>query len=111
MDHQIKEMLGRLNNPSVILSLVSQVVQILFLVGINVNQKTVLSVMTAACSIFVTLGVLSNPDTESSGYADDIYPCSATGKLEKHVTVAGELVCQEHGAVYTPKEQTPAAPQ
>lgn len=107
MNHiTLASMFNRLSHPTVIISLVSHVVQILVLAGVDVNQKAVLSIITAACSIFVTLGVLSNPDTENQGYGDDMLICSESGQLEKHVKVAGQLICQPHGKVYKPSEDT-----
>ncbi len=102
MKDQLVAYMGRLRKPSTLLSLVSQVVSILLLLGIHINQSAVMAVAAAVCSLMVTLGILSNPDTAKNGYGDDILTCSVSGKKEKHVLVNGQMVCQNCGTVYQP---------
>lgn len=84
---------SRIRKPSTIISLVSQVVALLLLVGYDLDKNIIVSVATVLCSILVTLGILSNPDTENKGYGDDIRPCSKEGKNTCHVKVNGQMVC------------------
>jgi uncharacterized membrane protein len=102
MKVQLKQFALRLRKPSTLLSLISQAVSILLLLGVHLDQTVIMGVAAAVCSILVTLGVLSNPDTAKKGYGDDMYPCSSTGELEKHVPVNGQMVCEKCGSVYTP---------
>lgn len=102
MKEQLMQMLHRLKKPSVLLSIVSQVVAVLLMLGFDVNEGMVMSVAVGISSVLVTLGILSNPDAHKSGYGDDILTCSASGNLEPHVMVNGQMVCANCGAVYNP---------
>lgn len=102
MRAQLLIIVKRLKNPSVILSIVSQIVTILLMVGIKVNQNVILAIATALCSIFVTLGIISDPDSTKLGYGDDILPCSITGEDQKHVLINGKMVCVKSGAEFVP---------
>lgn len=103
MREQLLQTLNRLKRPSVLLSIVSQVVTLLLLFGFDVNENLVMSVAAAGCSLLVTLGILSNPDTRKGSYGDDMLPCSRTGRLERHVLVNGKFVCAQCGAEYQAK--------
>lgn len=94
---QIKIILQRLKNPSVIMSIVSQIITILVLLNVNVDKQAVTGVVTAICTILVLLGILSNPDTNTKGYGDDMIQCDHCNKLTKHVLVNGKMVCSECG--------------
>lgn len=100
-----QNLVSRLKRPSTILSLIAQVVSILLLMGVNVNESLILSISAIACSILVALGILSNPDTETKGYGDDILHCSNDGKGTCHVKINGQMICKECGAVYTPRTE------
>ncbi|MDR1705155.1 MAG: hypothetical protein LBS19_10810 [Clostridiales bacterium] len=104
MKQQLMLFVTRLKKPSTLISLISQVVSILLLLGVHVDQNAIMSVAAAGCSVLVTMGVLSNPDTKKKGYGDDLLTCSKEGKLCKHVMVNGQMVCEDCGAVYTPPE-------
>jgi uncharacterized membrane protein len=106
MKEQLKQYAARLRKPSTLLSITSQIVSILLLLGVHLDQTAIMGVAAGVCSLLATLGILSNPDTENKGFGDDILHCSKDGRLEKHVTVNGQQVCQNCGTVYTP----PAAP-
>ena len=97
-----KILLNRLKKPSVVLSVTSQIVTILLLFGFNVNESLVLAIVTAACSILVTLGILSNPDTQNKTYGEDLLVCSSTGELAQHTQIGGQMVCNSSGAVHQP---------
>jgi uncharacterized membrane protein len=109
MKEQIMLYIGRLKKPSTIISLTSQVVSILLLLGVHINQTEVMGIAAAICSLLVTMGVLSNPDSNKKGYGDDLKICSNDGNLTKHVLVNGQMVCEECGAVYKePETEEPA---
>lgn len=110
MNPQLQLIIKRLKNPSVILSLVSQVITILLLIGVKINENTVMTVATAACSIFITLGIISNPDSTKVGYGDDILPCALTGENQQHVQINGKMVCVTSGAVYNPASEPAPKP-
>ncbi|MDR1754399.1 MAG: hypothetical protein LBR74_05770 [Eubacterium sp.] len=104
MNAQLKSFICRLRKPSTIISIISQVLSILLLLGIRVDQSLIMSIAAAGCSILVAFGILSNPDTVKKGFGDDIYPCSSTGDLEKHLMVNDQMVCQVCGSIYKPPE-------
>ncbi len=99
---QLMHFAERLRKPSTLLSMISQGVSILLMLGVKVDQSLIMTVATAGCSILVMLGILSNPDSQKKGYGDDILICSSTGEDEKHVKVNGQMVCEKCGAVYNP---------
>lgn len=103
---ELKTILQRLKNPSIILSVASQIVTILMLFHVQVNMNIVTGVITALCSIFVLLGIMSDPNTRNKGYGDDIKLCKNCGKSCAHTTIAGELVCTHCGAVYNEDDDT-----
>jgi uncharacterized membrane protein len=108
MKVQITQFCKRLNKPSTIISVVSQVVSTLLLLGVHVDQSMVMGVAAAGCSIMVTMGILNNPDTQKKGFGDDLLICSSSGKLEKHVMVNGQMVCEVCGSVYVPPDTAAA---
>lgn len=95
--HQLKVMLKRLQNPSVVMSIASQIITILLLFNIDINRSIVIGVVTAVCSILVLLGIMSNPDRQNGGFGEDIAHCEACDKRTVHVVVAGEMVCKNCG--------------
>ena len=99
---QMKIMLGRLKKPSVVLSVVSQILSLLLIFGVKIDENLVMQIAVILCSIFVTLGVMQNPDTQKKGYGDDILKCSRTGEMEPHVMVDNRMVCVNCGTEYTP---------
>ena len=54
--------LSRLKNPTVVLSIVSNLISLALLLGYKLDESLILSVVTIVCSVFVTLGIMSNPD-------------------------------------------------
>jgi len=92
--------LKRLRKPSVILSIVSQVSTLILLFGFNINENLIMSAAAIICSILVSLGILSNPDSKNKTYGDDMLVCAHSGKLEQHVMVDGKMVCKSCGAVH-----------
>lgn len=101
---QIKSFILRLKNPSVILSILSQIIALLLLFGFKINENIIMSVAAIACSILTTLGILSNPDTKNKGYGDDIITCSECGKSCVHCNVNGQMICSNCGTVCTSKQ-------
>lgn len=109
MNQQLKQFLKRLRKPSVIMSVVSQIITALLLLGFDVDKSLVMAIATIGCSILVTLGILSNPDSTKKGYTDNMLTCSNSGKKEKHIMINGQMVCTECGAVYDPSKDNKAA--
>lgn len=99
---QIKSIISRLKKPTVLLSIASQIVSLLLLLGFNINESMIMTVVTIGCSVLVTLGIMSNPDTKNTGYGDDLLVCSNSGQLEPHVMVNSQMVCKNCGAVFQP---------
>lgn len=95
------DILERLKHPSVVLSIVSQVVAILLLLNVNVDQTIVTGVVTAICSILVFMGIMSNPTTKNKWYGDDTLYCENCQKDSPHIPVGNSMVCTTCGAVYT----------
>ncbi|MCL2088205.1 MAG: hypothetical protein FWH14_01850 [Oscillospiraceae bacterium] len=96
----LKTMLERLKKPSCIISIISHMAAILIIMGVHLNLSAVTTVATLVCSILVTLGILSNPDTVNKGYGDDLFKCADEAVETQHVQVNGQMVCKDCGAVY-----------
>ena len=97
---KLKTIISRLQKPSTILSIVSQIISIVILLGVNVDVSEVTTITAIICSILVTMGILSNPDTVNGGYGDDILECGAEGLQTAHVQVNGKMLCKDCGAVH-----------
>ena len=95
--------LNRLKQPSVVLSLVSQITTLLLLFGFQIDPQQLMTFATIVCSILVTLGIMSNPDSNHKGYGDDILICPNCNKPTLHVAVKGKMVCKTCGT----EQQTP----
>ena len=96
----INSILKRLKNPSVLVSLSSYVITILLLTLTDISASSVAAITTAILSIFTLLGVISNPDTKTKGYGDDILICPKCGKAV-HVEIDGKMVCKGCGTANT----------
>lgn len=94
---QINIIIERLKKPTVIISLVSQVVGILILLDVNIDSEAITGITTSVTAILVTLGILSNPDTVNTGYGDDLAFCEGCGEEKQHVSIGGELYCSDCG--------------
>lgn len=94
---QIKVALARLKKPSVIISLVSEIVAVLVLLKINVDRNYIMAVVTAICGVLTTLGILSNPATEKKGFGEEIHYCESCKKDSVFVKVNGKMVCKDCG--------------
>ncbi len=92
--------LARLKKPSVIVSIISEIIAILMIFNVQVDVSAMESTLAAATSIFVTLGILSNPTTLNNGYKDDIRLCKNCGKMKRHVLVGGQLLCEDCGTKF-----------
>jgi|GEM_PF-904118 len=97
---QLEVILNRLKNPSVLLSILSQLVTLLLLFGVQLDEELVTGVATTVCSILVTLGILSNPDS-GAGYRDRMLKCEEDGRETPHVRVNGQWVCTSCGKVHS----------
>lgn len=98
--NQLRIILARLKKPSVVMSVVSQIIAILILAGFQANESMVMTVVTMICNILVTLGIMSNPDTNTRSYGDDLLVCTGCGVIRQHVKVNGRMLCSDCGAVY-----------
>ena len=67
----LKTILKRLKNPSVLISIASEIVVIFMLFNVGIDVNVVSGTLTAISSILVLLGILSNPDTVNKGYGED----------------------------------------
>jgi len=83
------QIISRLKNPTVILSITSHLVSFFILMGYKINEGTVMAGVTILCSILVTLGILSNPDYNT----DNKLPCAICKEKTYHVEVAGRKTC------------------
>lgn len=90
---QIKTFLARLKNPTVILSIVSEIILVLATLNINVDEQSINVVVTGVLAILVTLGIMSNPDTANKTYSDDILFCEQCNKDTVHAKIANDMVC------------------
>lgn len=104
MKEQLKEILKRLKKPSVILSITSHIITILVLLKVNVNVDAVTGIVTAITSIFILLGILSNPTSQNKGYGDDMLNCSKCNKKTIHSLVGNDLICSKCGNTYIKDE-------
>lgn len=95
----LKNALQRLADPTVLISVASQVVAVLVLLGVEIDVTLVTSVITAAFPILTLLGIVSGPDAKLQAYADDVAICPNCGKLTPHVYIAGKLTCRNCGQV------------
>lgn len=102
---QIKHALRMLKKPSVLISLISQLVTLLIALGLDINKSAVMAAAALLCSILACLGILSNPSAGKQGFGDDLLVCSRSGKVEPHTLVNGQMVCRKCGAVYDNPQQ------
>ncbi|MEG2000204.1 MAG: phage holin [Evtepia sp.] len=94
---QIKTILERLKNPSVLMSILAQITSLLILFQIHVDMNLVNGVMTAVSSILILLGILSDPNTQKKGYGDDIMTCADCGETGVHYKINGKMTCKNCG--------------
>ena len=95
---QFSLILKRLKKPSVVISIVSQILAILALLHVSVDVDAVHGITISVCTILALLGIMSNPETKAKGYGDDIQYCNACGKDTNFCEVNGKMVCSECGA-------------
>jgi len=88
-----KQILSRLKNPTVVLSIASNLIALFLLLGYKVNEGVVMSVVTITCAILVTLGIMSNPDYNT----DNMLYCPLDKARTYHVEVAGKKMCSVCG--------------
>lgn len=96
---QLKVIAKRLKRPSVIISIVSQVILLLILLHVEIDHDLAMAVTATISSILVTLGILSNPDSNNKGYGDDLLLCKDCKSTDTHVQIGDKMVCTKCGAV------------
>lgn len=101
MKEQWNIIIRRLKNPSVVLSIVSQIVTVLVLVKAPVNSELVTGIAAAVCSVLTLLGIMSDPDTKTKGYGDDIRFCAQCQKNTQHTVINEKMVCRHCGTEST----------
>ena len=72
MNANTRKVLCRLKNPTVILSIVSNLISLSLLLGYKLDYSLIMSAVTIICSIMVTLGIMTNPDKASEKAKDKI---------------------------------------
>lgn len=90
----------RLKKPSVFVSIVSEIIAIMLIFNVKVDVGVAEGLLAAVSSIFVTLGILSNPMKLGKGYQDDMRICENCGKMKRHVLVGGQLLCEDCGTKF-----------
>lgn len=103
--NQLKIILKRLKNPSVLISIASQIVSMLVLLNVDIDAQLVMGIIAGLSSILVALGIISNPDTKKKSFGDDLLFCEHCGKISQHTVVAGKLICKECGHVYSSEKK------
>ncbi len=95
-----ERILVRLKKPSVLVSIISEIIAIMLIFNVKVDVGVAEGLLAAVSSIFVTLGILSNPMKLGNGYQDDIRLCENCGKMKRHVLVGGQLLCEDCGTKF-----------
>lgn len=105
----MKEMLQKLKNPTVLISVLSQIGAILILMGVDLNENMVMSLIGMVVSILATLGIVSKSDTKPPELESACLTCTNTGTQELHVKINGQMTCVKCGAICdTPESSTTA---
>ena len=93
MKKHLGQIVSRLKNPAVVLSIASNLIALFLLLGYKVNESLVMSAMTIVCAMLVTLGIMCNPDYNT----DTKLYCPTEKERTYHVEVAGRMVCSVCG--------------
>lgn len=99
MKEQLFITLNRLRKPTVLLSIVSQIITIMTLLNISVDADAFTSIAVSVCSVLVTLGIMSNPTTIKKGFGDDIEFCKNCKIKTEHALIGDKLICKGCGTV------------
>lgn len=87
----------RLKKPSILLSLISQIVTLLYIFKIDIDTELITSVITCITSILIILGIISNPDSKQKSYVDDFAVCCNCNKVTQHVAIGDAMFCKNCG--------------
>lgn len=98
-----KSILKRLTNPSVLVSVVSQIALVLLLMCSKIDVGMIPGFVAAL--ILILLGIISDPNTLNKGYGDDLFVCSHCQKVCEHVMIEGKMICRECGTVYVANQK------
>ncbi|MEG0873908.1 MAG: phage holin [Clostridiales bacterium] len=97
---QLKIILSRLKNPSVVISIASQILTVLLLFHVKIgilDMNILTGTITAISSILVLLGITSDPTTKNKGYKDDILICANCQRKTIHRQINDKMVCEKCG--------------
>ena len=89
MKTKLGQVISRLKNPTIVLSVASHLISFVILMGYKVNEGVVMAGLAIICSVLVTLGIMSNPDYNT----DNRLFCVRCREKTYHVEVAGRKLC------------------
>ena len=90
----------KMAKPKILTSVVAELTSMSMLFNVHVDIGIVEMAVAALCGILVLLGIITDPNAEKKGYADDIRRCSHCQKNTSHVRVNGNMLCRTCGGVY-----------
>lgn len=94
---QMKILFRRLANPTVLASIISEII---ILLTAHVGSDELHIFATSISTILITLGIMSNPDTQNKTFLDDIRFCKGCSKDSEHTFVNGKMLCKDCGYVF-----------
>lgn len=107
---RVKAILQKIKNPSVLLSMLSQIIAVLLLLEVDVNISLVTGLVTAVCSILSLLGLWRFPFSKQKGTdspTDLPLPCDNCGSNTPHTLINGYMTCSKCGRIHSDDRQPP----
>lgn len=107
---RLKIILQTIKTPSVMLGILSQIIAVLLLLGVDVNINLITGLVTALCSIFSLLGLMQLPPTQEAkakSPADTLLRCAICKRTTPHILVNDLMTCSKCGRVYSSTPLTP----
>ena len=65
----------------------------LLLFNIEIDMDIITGIITGLFSILAVLGIVTDPDSKSKAYKDDLILCSGCHKKTKHILINGDMIC------------------
>ena len=96
----MKGFLRNLKNPKTLLTVATQIVAMLILVGVQMDEEIVLTAIGMMVGLLSTLGVIHKTEASDLGICVKRMTCSRSGRQTIHLLIGGQMVCKECGAVY-----------